>query len=185
MKLLVTAAAAGLAVTLAQVKLHLRLDPSSNHEDDLLRMLIKVSMERASHETGRALLTTGYSLTADSRERLKLPKPNLIAISAVTKYDDQGNATVCTTDDYTVIRTAAIAEVKPLVRDYYHIVIAYTAGYGADASYLPAPICQWILVDLATLYENREAFTLGKAEVANAIPYPYVGGLLDPYRVEY
>ena len=73
MKLLVTAAAAGLAVTLAQVKLHLRLDPSSNHEDDLLRMLIKVSMERASHETGRALLTTGYSLTADSRERLKLP----------------------------------------------------------------------------------------------------------------
>ena len=184
MKLLVTAAAAGLA-TLAQVKLHLRLDPSSNHEDDLLRMLIKVSMERASHETGRALLTTGYSLTADSRERLKLPKPNLIAISAVTKYDDQGNATVCTTDDYTVIRTAAIAEVKPLVRDYYHIVIAYTAGYGADARTCLLQSASGFWLIWRPCMKTGRPLRWAKLRSPTRSPYPYVGGLLDPYRVEY
>lgn len=185
MKLLVTTPATGLAVTLDQVKLHLRLDPSSNHEDDLLRMLIQVSMARASHETGRALLTTGYSVTADSRERLNLPMPNLISITAVTKYDDQGAPTSCTADDYTLIKTSAITEIKPKVRDYQYIVVEYTAGYGTTSDSLPAAIRQWILIDLSTLYENREAFTLGKAEVANSIPYPYVGGLLDPYRVIY
>ena len=61
------------------------------------------------------------------------------------------------------------------------LAVTYTAGYGT-ADNVPKAIKQWVLVDLATLYENREAvMNYG----VNSVPYAFVDGLLDPYRVQY
>jgi uncharacterized phiE125 gp8 family phage protein len=66
--------------------------------------------------------------------------------------------------------------------DAVTVRIRYDAGYGAAADDLPEALAAWILLDVATLYEQRQAVTAGNA---NAIPYPFVGGLLDGYRVDY
>jgi hypothetical protein len=58
----------------------------------------------------------------------------------------------------------------------------YQAGYGAAADDLPEALASWILLDVGTLYEQRQAVTAGNA---NLVPYPFVGGLLDAYRVSY
>ena len=61
------------------------------------------------------------------------------------------------------------------------IQINYTAGYGAAATAVPATICSWIKIRVATLYQNREEVAVlprGKVE-----PLPYVDRLLDGYVV--
>jgi hypothetical protein len=63
------------------------------------------------------------------------------------------------------------------------VQVNFTAGYGDTADKVPAGICQWLLLRVGTLYENREEVALmnrGKVE-----PLPYVDTLLDPYTVRW
>ena len=65
MKTTIVTPSAVLAVSVAEVKNYCRLDLDNSDEDTLIEMLIAVSMARCVQETGRALLTTTYKLTAD------------------------------------------------------------------------------------------------------------------------
>lgn len=59
--------------------------------------------------------------------------------------------------------------------------VSYTAGYGPNPIDVPAGIRHWIMMRVATIFENREEVAIlarGKIE-----PLPYVDSLLDPYRV--
>lgn len=51
-------------------------------------------------------------------------------------------------------------------------------GFGTNAEDIPASIRQWILVQVAHFYEQRQAATAGELK-----PLPFVNALLDPYRV--
>lgn len=60
------------------------------------------------------------------------------------------------------------------------IEVSFTSGYG-NAEAVPAGIKKWMLVRLATMYENREELAIlarGKVE-----PLAYVDRLLDDYRI--
>jgi hypothetical protein len=60
--------------------------------------------------------------------------------------------------------------------------VTFTVGYGADETFVPAGIKHWILMRVATLYENREAVAvLGRGGKVDALPF--VDDLLLPYRV--
>lgn len=181
MKTFVSNAAEGLIVTVELVKLNLRLPTDSSEEDDLLEHLINVSTERAEHQLGRSLLIKEYTSTASPAEKLSL-LPNLGEITSVTVTDDNDVETVLTVDDYEVVQTSVIPVLKLESTAGKKVVIVFTAGYGNVAA-IPKSIKQWILVDLATLYENREAVIVGTTN--SNIPYPFVDGLLDPYRVQY
>ncbi len=183
MKLTVVTAAAALPVLMADIKLHLRLDTDTSDEDRLLERLARTSAERCSQETGRAVLTTTYQVEAGIDEVLLLPKPPFVEMVSVTGVAEDGTTTVLTTDDYTLTGTAQ----KTLVTitnpgDAVTVRIRYDAGYGAAADDLPNAMISWMLMDIATLYEQRQAVTAGQA---NAVPYPFVGGLLDSLRVEF
>lgn len=52
-----------------------------------------------------------------------------------------------------------------------------TVGYGAEPSDVPAAIRQWILMQVAHFYEQRQAATQGELK-----KLPFVDALLDPYR---
>lgn len=181
MKTLVSTAATGLALALSLVKLNLRLDTDISDEDDLLEHLIVVSTERAEHHLGRSLLTKTYTATASPAEKLMLV-PNLVEITSITVTDDDDVETVLTVNDYRVRVTSAIPVVVLDEPTGSQVEIVYTAGYGAAAD-IPSAIRQWLLMDIATLYENREAIVTGMPVAS--IPHPFVDGLLDPYRVTY
>lgn len=183
MNLTTVTPSAALPVSLADVKLQLRLDTDTDVEDSLLTRLVRASAERCSHETGRAMLTTAYRLEAGIAEKLLLPRPPLVEVTAVTLIDSAGNETVLTESDYTLNQTRAqtlLTVTDP--GDAVTVVVEFDAGYGETAASLPEALASWILLDVATLYEQRQALTAGNL---NAVPYPFVGGLLDSYRVSY
>ena len=183
MKLTVVTPSTALPVALAEVKLHLRLDTDTSVEDSLLTRLVRASAERCSHETGRAMLTTAYRLEAGIAEKLLLPRPPLVEVTAVTLIDGDGNESVLTEADYTMNQTRAQALLTVTdPGDAVTVVVEFGAGYGETAATLPEALASWILLDVATLYEQRQALTAGNL---NAVPYPFVGGLLDSLRVEF
>ena len=101
----------------------------------------------------------------------------------VVLVDSDGNETTLTAADYTMTNTRAqtlLTVTDP--GDAVTVVVTFDAGYGDTADTLPEALAAWILLDVATLYEQRQALTAGNL---NAVPYPFVGGLLDAYRVSY
>lgn len=63
------------------------------------------------------------------------------------------------------------------------VQITFTAGYSGDGNAIPATVRNWILVRIATAYENREEASIvarGKME-----PNHYVDGLLDIEKVSW
>ena len=61
------------------------------------------------------------------------------------------------------------------------VEVRFTAGYGADGSFVPSGIKDWLLMMAGTLYENRELVAiLNKGRLQEL---PLYDGLLDAYRV--
>lgn len=180
MKTIITVPSTELVVSLNLAKQHLRLDTDDGTDDDLIKHLIEVATERAEHQLGRSLLTKTYKTVAEQGDKIKLV-PNLIAISSVIVTNDDDSTTTLTGSDYLINQNSLVPEIMPMVLVEASIAVTYTAGYG-NADAIPKAIKQWVLVDLATLYENREAvMNYG----VNSVPYAFVDGLLDPYRVQY
>lgn len=180
MKTLITVPSTELVVSIQLAKQHLRLDADDGSDDELIKHLIEVATERAEHQLGRSLLTKTYKTVAEHGDKIKLV-PNLIAISSVIVTNDDDSTTTLTGSDYLLNQNSLVPEIMPMVLVEASIAVTYTAGYG-NADAIPKAIKQWVLVDLATLYENREAvMNYG----VNSVPYAFVDGLLDPYRVQY
>ena len=180
MKTIITVPSTELVVSIQLAKQHLRLDADDGSDDELIKHLIEVATERAEHHLGRSLLTKTYKTIAEYGDKIKLV-PNLIAISSVIVTNDDDSTTTLTGSDYLLNQNSLVPEIVPMVLVEASIAVTYTAGYGTTDN-IPKAIKQWVLVDLATLYENREAvMNYG----VNSVPYAFVDGLLDPYRVQY
>ena len=180
MKTIITVPSTELVVSIQLAKQHLRLDADDGSDDELIKHLIEVATERAEHHLGRSLLTKTYKTIAEYGDKIKLV-PNLIAISSVIVTNDDDSTTTLTGSDYLLNQNSLVPEIVPMVLVEASIAVTYTAGYGTTDN-IPKAIKQWVLVDLATLYENREAVM---SYGVNAVPYAFVDGLLDPYRVQY
>lgn len=180
MKTIITVPSSELIVSINLAKQHLRLDTDDGTDDELIEHLIGAATERAEHQLGRSLLTKTYKTLAAHQGRISLI-PNLINILSVVSVDNDGIETTLTSNDYIFCDAWLVPQIYPNVFNEKLIKITYTAGYG-NADTIPKAIKQWVLVDLATLYENREAvMNYG----VNSVPYAFVDGLLDPYRVQY
>lgn len=180
MKTLITVPSIDLVVSLNLAKQHLRLDADDSSDDELIKHLIEVATERAEHQLGRSLLTKTYKTIADHSDKIKLI-PNLLSVLSVVATNADDTTTTLTGSDYLLNQNSLVPEIVPMVIVEKSLAVTYTAGYG-NADAIPKAIKQWVLVDFATLYENREAvMNYG----VNSVPYPFVDGLLDPYRVQY
>lgn len=180
MKTIITVPSTELVVSLNLAKQHLRLDTDDGTDDDLIKHLIEVATERAEHQLGRSLLTKTYKTIADHGDKIKLI-PNLLSVLSVVATNSDDTTTTLTGADYLINQNSLVPEVMHMVLVEASIAVTYTAGYGTTDN-IPKAIKQWVLVDLATLYENREAvMNYG----VNSVPYAFVDGLLDPYRVQY
>lgn len=169
-------------VTLDEAKAYLKVD--TGDDDALIGALIAAARTRSEWHIGRALLTQSWILWLDCWPVdgiAEIPLPPLQGVSAVTLYAPDGSASVFDASRYFVdvasqpggvvfdCSNAPIANLRS--RDA--LAIAFTAGYGAAASDVPAPVKQAILVIVAGLYANRGDGPASEPPAAQALLAPY------------
>ena len=170
---------------LATAKLWARIDDTAF--DPILPMMISAARQNAEHELGVKLINQTWRLTLTdwpaSTDRIPLfPVSDL----AITYWDGAAWATLSplayafTRNGYGVSVTTRIggsfAGLAPLVGP--RIRFDFVVGYGADGTFVPQAIRQWMAAHLALWIRSPEAATERYAVVAN----PFLAGLLDPFR---
>ena len=181
-----TAAPASTPVTLAQAKLHCRVD--HDNEDTLITALIAAATDHLDGFTGilgRALITQTWRQDFGGfSSALRLPLRPVASISSVTYYDG-GNAQQTLSPSvyglFTDERGAHVAlkpdQVWPGTFSRSDAVsVTFIAGV-ADAS-VPQPIKQAMLLMIGHWYAGREAVAAGDMR---SVPMA-VDALLQPYR---
>lgn len=178
-----------LPLTLAEAKLHLRVDGTD--EDALILAFIGAAVDTCQQITGRSLMAQAWKLTIDDfADEINLPWPQVQAVQSVQYKDADG-----------VTQTLA-STVYELVGDAIHrvpeqtwpttwpgagsVLVNYTAGYGAgneaaQQAAVPYGIKAWLLLTVGTLYANRESVQTGVSVAA--LPDRFTDSLLDRFKV--
>lgn len=172
-------------ITLAEAKLHLRVDGTA--EDDLIGGLITAARQHVEQQTGLLLMPQTIEVTLEcwSREIL-LPRAPIDAVESITYTALDGTVATLASSAYVVrkslgrtrIRAAAGTCWPPLGRDPV-ITIACDAGF-PDVAEVPRPPRQVMLLLIGHWYQNREAVKVGKT--AAELPLG-VEQLLDDCRM--
>ncbi len=176
-------------MTLAEAKLHLRVDGTD--EDDLITALIVAARRRAEHLLTRALITQTWELTLDEfpAADIQLPKPGVLSIVSVKYLDSAGVEQTVDSADYALDAATipgwvllASDATWPTTYDGANAVrVRFTCGYGPAASDVPADVVAWCKLQVGALYRNREGFAAGQS-VAE-LPGRFFDSLLDAERV--
>lgn len=176
------------AVTLAQIKAHLRI--SGADEDELLTLYAAAAVKACEHELGRALVQQTWELAIDAfpEAEIELPMPRVLSVVSVDYFDTTGTQQTLPSNRYSLDADKlpgwlfpADGTEWPETYDMANAVrIRFLAGYGATASSVPINVVQWLLMRIGTAYKMRETVAGGSlAEV----PGRFVDGLLDSERV--
>jgi uncharacterized phiE125 gp8 family phage protein len=174
-------------ITLADAKLHLKVDADITADDTLISGLIKSVYLACENTCKRTLLTTTWEHAAPCFAReLRLLYPRVLTVTSVKYIDWDGVEQTLPTTEYDAdmvsepgLITLAYGKVWPTTRPQPNAVrVRYTAGYGAAASDIPEDLVLWMKLHLGHYYVHREASVSG-----TIAPLPYADGLLDSYRV--
>ncbi len=188
MPLVLTSGPAAEPVTVAEAKAHLRVDGSP--EDALIASLILTARLHIETSLGLALITQSWRLELDgwpNARAVELPIRPLQAITAVRVLDQDATATTLAPSTYIVDEASTPPRLVPVNsgwpapgRAAAGIEIDLTAGFGAGASDVPAPIRQALLMLVAHLYEHRQSIDIGSP--ATRMPAA-ARDLLQSYRM--
>jgi uncharacterized phiE125 gp8 family phage protein len=160
-------------VTLADMKLHLRVSHSS--EDALISGLIKAAREELEQATGLALIAQGWRLYLDcwpGRQTVLIHKAPVIALTAVTVYDAAGAPSSPSLSGFVLdrfSRPARIAipdSVADPGKKLNGIEIDFTAGFGVTGVDVPDGLKRAIMLLAAHWYEFRGAETFERESAA-------------------
>ena len=195
---------AGEPVSLAEAKLHLRVD--FDDDDSLIQVLISAARQAAETLTNRQLVTARWRMVLDSfpgpslmgvpagqtftlpGHAVLLPKSPVQSVVEIRYLDMAGAWQVMPAANYTVDCACEPARITPVFGQIWPIAlpqigavsVIFDAGYG-NASAVPEGIKTWIKLRLGSLYVHREevaSMTRGRID-----PLPFIDGLLDPYKV--
>ena len=155
-------------VTLADMKLHLRLTHDS--EDGLLTSLIKAAREELEQATGLALIAQTWRLYLDcwpASQIVLLHRAPVISLSAATVYDLAGSPSALSLSGFTLDRASRPARiaipdaVTTPGKELNGIEIDFIAGFGTTGVDVPDGLKRAILLLAAHWYEFRgsEEFT--------------------------
>lgn len=176
-------------VSLAEAKLHLRVDHSA--EDTLIQGLVTAAREQCEHILGRSIMQQTWEVVLDTFPAdgdIELFNPPIISITSI-KYIDANTGTEVTlaSNQYALDKDnepgwviPAIGVAWPETADAANAVrVRYQAGY-ADAASVPSAIKSWILLAIGVWYKNREAMI---ENTSMSLPRDFYDGLLDRYRI--
>lgn len=175
-------------ITLADAKVHLRVD--GTEEDALITALIVAARRQAEHLTGRALVTQTWrcTLPAFPADSLDLPRSPLQSVSSLTYLDPVGASQTLPSADYQAITDEIVGRVLPAYGKSWpacrvapgSVAVTFVAGYGAAAA-VPQDIKSWMLLAIGTWYAQRETVITGT--IVGELPRSAWDGLLDPFRI--
>lgn len=195
---------AGEPISLAEAKLHLRVD--FDDDDSLIQVLISAACQAAETLTNRQLITARWRMVLDSfpgpslmgvpagqtftlpGHAVLLPKSPVASVVEIRYLDMAGAWQVMPAANYTVDSVCEPARITPVFGQIWPIAmpqigavsVIFDAGYG-NASAVPEGIKTWIKLRVGSLYVHREevaSMTRGRID-----PLPFIDGLLDPYKV--
>lgn len=176
-------------VTTLEAKQQLSLVAEQTVHDALIGRLIKAARAWTETYAERSWINQTWRLTVSHFPRcgeLYLPRPPLASVTSVAYLDSDGASQTLSTDVYDVDADAepgivfrAYNQSWPSIRSQRAAVtITYVAGYGDEPSDVPEDARHAILMQVAHLFERREATT----EVALKETPMAVKTLLDSFR---
>jgi uncharacterized phiE125 gp8 family phage protein len=175
-------------ITLEEALRHLNLiaeNLDEGEEADILRM-IKAARQMAEGRLNRSLapqtLAAGFDVWG---EALRLPRPPFIELVGVSYIDSDGAQQTANPLTYAVNE---FVEPVTIAANYGYswpalqprasaVTVTYRAGYEE----CPEPIRQWMLLVIASMYDNRATMTAGVTTAS--IPEEFFSWLLQPYMV--
>lgn len=173
-------------ITLAEAKLQCRVD--HDDEDELIVMLIAAARQHAETMLHRNIITQTLDAYFDEFScEIKLPP--LQSVTSITYVDTAGATQTLAADQYlvdAVSQPARIAQAYgvtwPATRAQNNAVrVRFVAGYGLPGA-VPQCIKSWMLIRIATLYENRQEIIIGPGGKIE-IEASFIDSLLDSERV--
>lgn len=186
-----------LPITLAEAKLHLRVD--NTEEDSLVSALIEAATNFCENWTGRKFISQQLDVYFSSfSKKLEIPFPPCISIDGVFYINQDGSEIELDESAYSariMSQPAAIFSAPntcwpETISNWNAVRVRFTAGYpSADqnspadmASGVPAALKAAIKLVIGDLYQNREGVALvnGAKYEAN----PTVTALMLPYRAD-
>jgi uncharacterized phiE125 gp8 family phage protein len=190
MSLRLITAATTYPVTLAEAKLHCRVD--STDDDALITALITAATDLCEQKTGRAIMQQTWEVTLDAfPDYIELTRVPVQSITSLKYFDMVGvEQTMLNTlysyaqDDFGFARLDPVYGGEwPAAQDRLNTVaVRYVAGY-TNAAAVPEGIKQWIKLMVSTMYDNRETEAYSSRAVSTTVQMSFVDGLLDRYRV--
>ncbi len=188
MALVLTSAPALEPVSVAEAKMHLRIDGSD--EDALISSLIMTSRLHVEAALGLALISQNWTLIRDAwpmGSTVKLPICPVQSITLARVLSASGTPTNMVASDYILegkgvpprfVRTGLTWPIPG--RAAAGVEISFVAGFGPAAADVPLPIRQALLLLVAHWYEHRDPIEIGSGDTT--IPKA-VSDLLSPFRV--
>jgi uncharacterized phiE125 gp8 family phage protein len=175
-----------LAVDLDQAKLELRVQ-SGSIEDPLVTRLIEAATDRAEHLTGRAIMQQDWELVLDAfPAEIRLAKPTVSSILWIKYLDADGVEQTLSNSLYALDADLLPGWVLPAAGTSWPatqavanaVRVRFRCGYGNTAAAVPKGLVDWLMVQVATRYDNRDLVALGKADASWD---SYGARLLDPF----
>ena len=171
----IVTAATTAALTVAEVKTHLRISQTDDEEDDYIETLIEAATDCFEIHTNRQLITATWAYTmsefpASDSGYISLPYPPLQSISSITYYDTAGDSQTFSSDYYQVDTTVEPGRVylEPTytwpnteVDRRNAVTVTFKAGYGDARSNVPRQLRHGLLLLIGHWYENREGSVVG------------------------
>lgn len=159
------AGAGSYPVTLANIKLHLKIETAETDDDTLITTLISAATTVCQEFQHRSYVTQTRILYFDRFPLMfSVPYPPLISVTSIQYVDTDGDTQPLDTDQYRVDignQPGRITEAYnvswPATRDITNaVVLTYSAGYGTAAE-VPDVIKAAIKLLVGHWYEHRES----------------------------
>jgi len=179
-------------ITLADAKMHLRVDSDLTIEDQYITDLIIVARGMVEAFTGRALITQTWEMCLDGfpdKDFINLPFGKLQSVTSITVKNSVGEETILTaTTQYLVNTNSEPGRVVlpysgswPSLTPYpvNPIKILFVCGY-LTAEAIPGILKSAIKLILSDLYENRESQVYGNQKY---IQNPTAEALMRQFRL--
>jgi len=165
-----------LAITLLEVKTHLRLDIASTAQDTYLTSLIKAATLIGEKYTKRTFINTKFMTYRDffngcielKRSRLQTLEAFQYSVNASFINVDSSLYYVTDETDFSKIILKEESQYPTDIDSKLQsIAIEFTAGYGVDNTFIPADVKEALLSHIAAMYEDRgDCNLLSSAESA-------------------
>lgn len=194
MTIVVYTAATTEPVSVAEACAYARVDDLT---DTMIPILIASARAHAEQELGRYLVTQTLDAYFDAFPRYPNDSyvccfrlPPLQSVSAISYVDTNGVTQTLASDQYLVDAVSQPSRIAPAYGTSWPSTLAqnnavkvrFIAGYGAAAA-VPACIKNWMLLRIATLWENRNNLSLDARTSLVELPPSFVDSLLDSERV--